>query len=218
MAQPQQARADGGPMRGIRQIHVNADGTVQQGDWVKFAPAGQIQFVAASGLPADINAVFTPALYGTSTAGVQPIYPDNAQNPPLNPNNNTNNMVTSYMISSAVDPNFTPQGPYCVIVGGATMPVQVDESGNLTPGKIRIPNSGLLAFNAAKEITLYATWTGGGEGPFGSQSLPLLAGLNIVHCDATDCTVTLSPTRAGANPPGTVKIGSGGTSPVPHQK
>ena len=101
MAQPQQAMGHGGPMRGVRQIHVNADGSVQQGDWVKFAPAGQIQFVAAPGLPANINAVFTPALFGSSTSGVQPIFQNNAQNPPLNPNNNANNTVASYMITGA---------------------------------------------------------------------------------------------------------------------
>lgn len=211
MAQPQKAMGHGGPMRGVRQIHVNADGSVQEGDWVKFVPGGgQIQFVAATGLPTGMTAVFTPPLFGTATSGTQPISPNNTQNLPLSPNGGTTNQVASYMIEGAT----TPQGPYCVIVGGASMPVQVSASGILTPSQIRIPNSGLLAFNAAAAITFNVTWTGTGEGPFGSPTLVLNAGLNIVHADSEDCTVQLSLGPV-ANPPGTIKIGSGGTSPLP---
>jgi hypothetical protein len=214
MAQPQKALGHGGPMRGVRQINVDADGSVKEGDWVKFVPGGgQIQFVAAAGLPTGVTAVFTPALFGTATSGTQPISPNNAQNPPLSPNGGSTNQVASYMILGAG----TSQGPYCVIVGGATMPVQVDAVGDLTPSQIRIPNSGLLAFNAAAAIVFNVTWTGGGDGPFGSPTLSLNAGLNIVHADAEDCTVQLS-VGARANPPGTIKIGSGGSSPLPGDK
>jgi hypothetical protein len=212
MAQPQKAMGHGGPMRGIRTINVNSDGSVAPGDWVKFVPIGsQIQFFA-NGLPENATAVFTPALFGDSITGAQLISTNNNQNLPLSPRSGVTSEISSYMVTLGS----TSLGPYCVIVGGATMPVQVDALGNLTPHNIRIPNSGLLAFNAAAQITLYATWTGGGDGPFGSSELRLNQGLNVVHCDATDCTVTLSPTRAGATPPGTVKIGSGGSSPIPH--
>lgn len=214
MAQPQKAMGHGGPMRGVRQIHVNADGSVQQGDWVKFVPGGgQIQFVAAAGLPPNVTAVFSPALFGNSATGAQLISQDNNQNPPLSPNGGSTNQIASYMIMGAG----TSQGPYCVTVGGASMLVQVDASGNLNPQQIRIPNSGLIAFNAVRDITFTVSWTGTGEGPFGSTSLVLNQGLNLVHCDAEDITVTLVAAPV-ANPPGTIKIGSGGGSPLPGDK
>jgi hypothetical protein len=214
MAQAKEAMGHGGPMPGVRPIHVNVDGSIEEGDWVGFTPgSGKIQFVVPAGFPQGVSATFTPAYFGNPQTGVVPISQHNAQNPPLSANNQISSGIASYMITG---PNIS-QGPYCVTVGGASMAVQVDSLGNLTPPQIRIPNSGLLAFNAAAPITFNVTWTGGGDGPFGSPTLVLQQGLNLVHANDVDCTVQLAA-GAGANPPGTIKIGSGGSSPLPDGK
>jgi len=211
MAQPQKAITAGGPMSGTRVINVNTDGSVAAGDIVAFTMAriGEIQFEVAAGVTAEFTATFTPPIFGDSQTGVQPIYPDNSQNEPLKPNNQQANVVASYMISG---PGIEAQGPYCVTVGGAYMAIQVDAEGDLTPPQIRIPNSGLLYFNAAAAITFNVSWTGGGEGPFKSPTLKLPKGTSVVHADGENCSVTLSPVSPAANPPAIIKIGSGGGS------
>jgi hypothetical protein len=214
MAEPKKAQTAGGPMHVTRTIDVNADGSVIAGDMVKFAISvvGKIQFVAAAGLPEGVTAVFTPPLFGNTQTGVQPIYPNNAQNEPLGSNNQgSNGEVTSYMITG---PGIS-QGPYCVTLGGTYMAISVDSAGNMTPATMRTPNSGLLNFNTQSAITFDVAWTGGGAGPFKSTKLALPQGPSVVHADSADCTVTLTPEGPVATPPSTVKIGSGGTGPLP---
>jgi hypothetical protein len=213
MAQPKQAITEGGPMNPTRVIALNADGSVASGSVVAFmlAGLGKIQFVVAAGFPAGVTATFTPPIFGDPQTGVQAIYPNNSQNLPFGTNNQQVNMISSYMISG---PGIS-EGPYCVTVGGAYMAIQVDSAGNMTPQQLRIPNSGLLAFNAAAAVTFDVTWTGGGDGPFGSNTLALKQGMNVVHADDQNCTVQLTAAGPVANPPGTVKIGSGGSSPLP---
>jgi hypothetical protein len=214
MAEAKTALEKGGPMRATRTIQVNADGSVAAGDQVAFvlAGSGKIQFEAAAGLPSGAGAVFTPYLFGSTTNGQLLIYPNNSQNQPVAPNSQTVGQVASYMIEG---PGIS-QGPYCVVLGGNYMPVQVDASGNLTPPQIRVPNSGLLSFNAAAAITLNVSWTGGGNGPFGgSTTLDVPQGQSTVHVNASDMRFTLAPPSPVANPPGTVKVGSGGGSPLP---
>jgi len=214
MAEPKQAFTVGGPMKATRTIKVNADGSVAPGDFVAFAVpvVGKIQFEAAAGLPSGIIAVFTPPIFGNPQNGEQPIYPNNSQNEPLSPNNQqANGVVTTYMITGSG----ISQGPYCITLGGTYLEVDVDAEGNITPSPLRIPNSGLLSFNAAAATTFDVSWTGGGEGPFKSPTLAVPEGTSVVHVDDSDCTVTLTAQGPAANPPSTVKVGSGGSSPLP---
>ena len=214
MAEPKTALERGGPMRATRTIQVNADGSVAVGDRVAFvlAGSGKIQFEAAAGLPSGVGAVFTPYLFGSETNGQLSIYPNNSQNQPVAPNSQQVGQVASYMIEG---PGIS-QGPYCVALGGNYMPVRVDAAGNLTPSQIRIPNSGLLSFNAQAQITFHVSWTGGGNGPFGgSTTLDVPQGQSMVHVDASDMSFSLAPPSPIANPGGTVKVGSGGSSPLP---
>lgn len=214
MAEAKAALQGRGPMSTIRTITVNTDGTVDSGDIVAFAPfnGGQIQFYAPNGLPSNFTAVFTPALFGTATGGNQSIYGNNAQNLPLSPNNrHSNGQVASYMISG---PGITLKGPYCVALGGAYIEIQVDASGAFLPQQIRIPNSGLISFNSAapNTITFNVSWNSG-TGPFDTLYVP--SGQSMVHINAADSTFTLTPQSPVANPGGTVKVGSGGGSPLP---
>ena len=211
MAEPKTALAGGGPMRATRTIHVNADGSVAAGDFVAFvlAGSGKILFEAAAGLPNGVTAVFTPYLFGGGINGELSIYPNNSQNQPVAPNSQTIGQVATYTVNG---PGIS-QGPYCVVLGGNYMSVRMDASGNLTPARIRIPNSGLLSFDAAATRTFNVSWTGIGKGPFDTLEIP--QGSSMVHVDASDCSFTLAPPSPVGNPGGTVKVGSGGGSPLP---
>lgn len=216
MAEAKAALTGRGPMTQIRTITVNADGTVAPGDVVAFAPfaGGRIQFNAV-GLPANFTALFTPYLFGLSNSGAQTIFSSNGDNQPLSPNNRqSNGQVASYMITG---PGITTQGPYCVAVGGAYIEIQVDASGSIVRSPLRIPNSGLISFNSAapNTVTYNVAWNNG-TGPFDTLSIP--SGQSMVHIDAADSTFTLTPQSPVATPGGTVKVGSGGNTPLPTPK
>ena len=217
MAEPKTAFTvgEGGPMSATRVIQVNADGSVAAGDFVAFIlwEIGKIQFEVAAGLPAGVTAVFTPPMFGDPTSGSQTIYQNNTQNVPFGPNNQQVNLISSYMITG---PGIS-QGPYCITIGGAYMRINVDAGGDLTPQLTRIPNSGLISFNAAAAISFETTPSGGGTNPF-KNPLTLPQGVSVVHANGSDCSVTLTPQGPVANPPATIKIGSGGGSPMPGHK